>query len=402
MADVSLSVLGFRRDPAPKCFNVGVLKLLISAGEASGDLHGARLLRSIAQRRPVAAFGMGGTRLATEGLEILVRSEAVSVVGISEVFEKLPALFRARRALAAEARRRAPDAAVLIDFPDFHAVLARGLDRAGVPLVYYVSPQVWAWRKGRARIIARRARRIVTLFPFEAEIYRGLGADAVCAGHPLVDDVREALASPSPLPAKTRPRLLLLPGSRTAEVRRHWAPMAGAAESLARRRGLEAVAVRAPGLPEGLYPGARERGITLAGGGAAALLASADLALVASGTATLEAALCGTPMIVLYRTSRASFAVGRLLVHVPWVSLVNILAREEVVPELLQERVTADGLVKETEALLDSPERLERMRRGLARVAKELGPPGASRRAAEAVIEAVEGGARRPERAASR
>lgn len=372
-------------------FTLKRLNLLISAGEASGDLHGARLLAALRRRRPdLKSFGMGGPLLEAQGLERVVRSEALSVVGISEVFEKLPRLFRALSAMRASVRARRPDAAILIDFPDFHGLLARSLRRDGVPLIYYVSPQVWAWRRGRARAIARRALKIITLFPFEAEIYRALGADAVCAGHPLVDDVREGLARPSPLPPKTRRRLLLLPGSRTAELARHWEPMAAAARALAARFDLEPIAVRADGVPESLFVGAAERGIRVLAAGKHALLASADLAFVASGTATLEAALCGAPMIVVYRTSRASFAVGKLLVRVPWISLVNIVARAEIVPELLQEDVTAARLEKEGEALLNDSDRTRRMREGLARVSRELGPPGASDRAADAVLEALE------------
>ena len=368
------------------------LNLLISSGEASGDLHGARLLRALRERRPdLTSFGMGGPRLIAAGLSPVVRPESISVVGVFEVFEKLPALSRALRALRDAARRRRPDAAVLIDFPDFHGLLARRLKREGIPLVYYVSPQVWAWRPGRARVIARMARRIITLFPFEAQIYRDLGADAVWAGHPLVDDVREGLARPSPLPPKRRRRLLLLPGSRTAELARHWEPMASAAERLARRLDLEVVAIRAGELPEELFTGAARRGITVVATGLHALLATADLALVASGTATLEAALCGTPMIVLYRTSPASYAIGRSLIHLRWISLANIVAGEEVVPELLQNDVTADRLEAEALALLENPERLARMKSGLAGVARALGPPGGSERAAEAVLEAVDG-----------
>jgi lipid-A-disaccharide synthase len=367
------------------------LKLLISAGEASGDQHGARLLEALRRKRPnLSAFGMGGPRLAAAGLSVIVPSESLSVVGISEVLEKLPSLLRAKSALVESARAERPDAAILIDFPDFHGLLAGKLRSLGIPIIYYVSPQVWAWRRGRARTIARRARRIITLFPFEAEIYRKLGADTVWAGHPLVDAVREGLGQPSPLPPKKRRRLLLLPGSRTAELRRHWLPMAEAASRLARRQDLELVAVRAPGLAEDLFAGAAEKGITLAVSGMHALLATADLGFVASGTATLETALCGAPMIVVYKTSAASFAVGKLLVRVPWISLVNIVAGEEVVPELLQDDVTADRLEREGAALLDSPDRLAGMREGLARVAGRLGPPGGSDRAAEAVLGALE------------
>ena len=378
------------------------MNLLVSAGEASGDLHGSRLVRALGRRRCLTAFGMGGARLAAEGVDCVARSEDLSVMGVSEVFGRLPAVFRAYAALRREATLRRPDAAVLIDFPDFNAVLARRLWKQGVPLIYYVSPQVWAWRPARAGVIARRARRILTLFPFEAEIYRRLGADAVWTGHPIVEDVREGLAEPSPFPAKTRPRLVLLPGSRRAEIRRIWPPLREAAAALTRRHGMEAFVIRAPGASDDLYPGAREAGVSLVAAGTHALLASADLAVVASGTATLETALCGTPMIVVYRASPSSFAIGRRLVKVPWISLVNIVAGEGVVPELLQEDVTPDLLEREATTLLGSPELLERMRRGLDRVARELGPPGASERAAEAVIEGVEGGAPPAAQAAGR
>jgi lipid-A-disaccharide synthase len=332
---------------------------------------------------------MGGARLQEAGLETVVRSEALSVVGISEVVEKLPALASALRALDREALRRKPAAAIIIDFPDFHALLSRRLHRDGVPLVYYVSPQVWAWRPWRARTIARRARRIITLFPFEAEIYRRLGADAVCGGHPLVEDVQEGLRTPSPLPAKSRRRLVLMPGSRSGELDRNWGVMSAAAARLAGRFDLEVVAARAPALSEDLFAGARQRGIPIVTTGLHALLATADLAFVASGTATLEAALCGAPMVVVYRVSGVSWAVAGLLVHLRWASLVNIVAEEEVVPELLQGRFTVENLEREGAELLSSPGRREAMKAGLARVARALGPPGASARAAEYVLSAI-------------
>ncbi|HEY6100541.1 MAG TPA: lipid-A-disaccharide synthase, partial [Anaeromyxobacter sp.] len=367
------------------------MNLLISCGEASGDIYGSRLVRAIAARKPaVHFFGMGGRRLAEAGVDRLVSSESLSVVGIFEVAAKLPAVFSALSRLEDGARSRRPAAAVLVDFPDFHALLARRLARLGVPLVYYVSPQVWAWRRGRARTIAARARRIVTLFPFEADIYRAVGGEAVWAGHPLVDDVREGLSRPSPLPPKAGRRLVLLPGSRRGEIARHWKPMAEAALRLARRHGLEVAAVLAPGVTASSLEGAEENGIRVVTEGLHPLLASADLAFVASGTATLEAALCGAPMVVFYRTSWASYAVGKLLIRVPWISLPNIVAGEEVVPELVQGQATARRLEEEGEAILASPERAAAMRAGLARVAERLGPPGGSERAADAVLDAIE------------
>jgi lipid-A-disaccharide synthase len=379
------------------------LNLLISAGEASGDLHGARLLAALRRRKPsLTAFGMGGGRLAAAGLERLARAEDLSVMGFAEVLERLPSVLRALSALRAAAARRRPEAAVLIDFPDFHAALSRRLRREGVPLIYYVSPQVWAWRPGRARVIAERARRILTLFPFETAIYERYGADAVCTGHPVVDDVQEALANEPEPPPKTGPRLVLLPGSRRSEVRLHWPPMRDAAASLRARRGVEAFVSLAPGLEADLYPGAAEAGIRLAGPGTHRLVASADLAFVASGTATLEVALCGTPLVVVYRTSRSSFAIGSALVRVPWISLVNLVAQEAVVPEILQDRLTPEALCREAHVLLDDAERRRTMVRGLERVARELGPPGASDRAADAVLEVIEGGGRVSARAAGR
>ena len=366
------------------------MNLLLSAGEASGDLHGARLLKALQLRHPgLTAFGMGGARLAEAGLDMVVRSEALSVVGISEVLEKLPALRGALRRLDRAALARKPEGAVVIDFPDFHGFLSRRLKRDGVPIVYYVSPQVWAWRRWRARTIAGRARRIITLFPFEAEIYRAFGADAVCAGHPLVEDVEEGLRTPSPLPPKARRRLVLMPGSRPKELERNWPPMSGAAARLQKRFDLEVVAMRASALPDTLFPGAHERGIAVVTTGLHALLSDADLAFVASGTATLEAALCGAPMVVVYRVSAVSWAIVSALVHLRWASLVNIVAGEEIVPELIQNRFTVENLEREGAALLSSPARLETMKAGLARVAELLGPPGASGRAAEYVLSAL-------------
>jgi lipid-A-disaccharide synthase len=380
------------------------VNLLLSAGEASGDLYGSRLLRALSARiSPLTAFGMGGPRLADGGLERVARSEDLSVMGFSEIVGKLPAVFRALSALRRGAAARRPDAAVLIDFPDFHAALSRRLQRDGIPLIYYVSPQVWAWRPARARVIARRARRVLTLFSFEADIYRRLGGDAIWTGHPIVDEVREGLSSAAPVPDKARPRLVLLPGSRRGEVLRHWPPMRDAAVRLACKRGAEAFAVRAPGIAEEEYPGAAQAGVELTSSGIHPLLASADVAMVASGTATLEAALCGSPMVVAYRTSPTNLAIAKMLVNVPWgISLVNIVAQERVVPELLQEQVNPERLASEAEALLESSSRREQMKRALERVAAALGPPGASERAAEAVIEAVSGGARSAARAASR
>jgi lipid-A-disaccharide synthase len=369
------------------------MRLLFSAGEASGDLHGSRLLEELVARVPdLEAAGLGGSRMERAGLQRLARAEDLDVVGIFEVAEHLPAVWRSYRALVDEARKRRPTAAVLIDYPDFNLLLARRLARLGVPVIYYVSPQVWAWRPGRVRVMARTVRRMITLFPFEEPIYRAAGVDVVCAGHPLVDEVSRALASDeTPRPPAGKRRLVLMPGSRPGEIARHWPVLREAALILAREFPLETVVVRPGHIDPARYAGAAEKGITLFSGSHYGLLASAALLLVASGTSTLEGALCGTPMVVIYKTSVATFALARRLVRVPHVALANIVAGERVVPELIQQDATPEGIAREARGILASAERAEKMREGLARAAALLGPGGASARAAEAILQLAEG-----------
>jgi lipid-A-disaccharide synthase len=370
------------------------MRLLFSAGETSGDLHGSRLLEQIATRaRGVEAFGLGGPRMERAGLLRLARAEDLDVVGIFEVARRLPAVWRCYRALLAGVRERRPAAAVLIDYPDFNLLLARRLSRMAVPVIYYVSPQVWAWRPGRVKVMARTVRRMITLFPFEQDIYRSAGLDVVCAGHPLVDEVARALASqPAPPPPAGRGRLVLMPGSRPGEIARHWPVLREAALRLGREFPLESIVVRPSHVDAARYSGAAESGIAVFSGSHYGLLSTASLLLVASGTSTLEGALCGTPMVVIYKTSSATFALARRLVRIPNVALANIVAGERVVPELLQEEATAENIVREAREILASPGRRDAIRLGLARAAAALGPGGASGRAADAVLEAAGAG----------
>ena len=365
------------------------MKVFVSAGETSGDRLGASLLRELARRRPdLAFFGMGGPRMESEGLSRVADSASVSVVGLFEVVAKLPAVWRTARRLERAAARERPAAAILIDFPDFHFRLGKRLARIGIPVIYYVSPQVWAWRPGRVSVMRSFVRRMITLFPFEIEIYRGAGIDAVCAGHPLVDEVDAHLDGEAPVPrAAGRKRIAIMPGSRAGEVRRHWPVLRDAARRLAASRDAEIVVVPAPGLPKELFPGSG--GMTFHRGDPEPLLRACDVLLVSSGTSTLQAALRGAPMVVVYRTSAATMALARRLVKTPHIALANIVAGDRVVPELIQEEATVERVFREAARFLDSAEEAEAVRRRWSTLRERLGPRGAAARAAEAVLEVL-------------
>jgi lipid-A-disaccharide synthase len=404
-------------------------QLLVVAGEASGDMHGARLLTELRRLVPgVAAFGLGGSELRDAGLEAVADSSEVAVVGIVEVLKVLPRIREVFAALLAEVDRRRPRAAVLIDFPDFNLRLARQLKRRGIPVIYYISPQVWAWRRGRVKTIARRVDAMLVLFPFEVDFYRRSGVQAVHVGHPLVDEVPQ-LASAWETGEPGEPggpaeggglglpggvagpvRLALLPGSRRGEIEALLPVMLAAVERLAAEVAVEVALIRAPTIPEALLAGHLERFRGRSGGatgerGSAdfavrvvsldrfAVIAAAHLALCASGTATLEVGLLGTPMIVLYKLARWTYVLARLLVRLPNFALVNLVLGREVVPELLQGEAEPERIAAEALRLLRDRDARARLRTGLADLRPRLGEGGASLRAARQVAGWLEGGA---------
>lgn len=374
--------------------------LLMVAGEASGDLHGARLLAALRRHRPgLTAFGLGGHELAAAGLDRVGDSREISVVGLTEVarvFERARELFDR---ILAEVERRRPRVAVLVDFPDFNLRLARQLAWSGVPIVYYVSPQVWAWRRGRVRTIAQTVAKMLVLFPFEVPFYRRHGVPVVHVGHPLVDEVPvlpQAWDSESGGRAE-RVRIALLPGSRRSEVEAILPVLAAAVDRLARDLPLEPRWIQAPSLAEDDL----ERRLAALGhageivrGDRFEAIADSHLALCASGTATLEVGLLGTPMIVVYRLSQATYRAARLLVKVPHFSLVNLVLGRTVVPELLQGEARPERIAEVAGGLLRDPGRIGAMRADLAQVRERLGAPGASERAAEEVLALLESGGR--------
>ena len=359
--------------------------MMIVAGEASADLHGARLLRVLRRRIPdLACFGIGGPSLEEAGAEILFKAADLAVVGITEAAAKAPTLLRALSFSRRELARRRPHLLVLIDFPDFNLMLARTAKRLGIPVLYYISPQVWAWRPGRIRTIAARVDHMAVILPFEEALYRRHGVPVTFVGHPLMDAAPHPLRGPWTGPIQVG----LLPGSRDSEVQRHLPAMLAAVERL-RPRYPEAswrVSVAPtvdPPLVAGIlvrhgFPGGYETII----GPTADLLATSTLVVAASGTVTLEAAIAGTPTIIVYKVSPLSYRLGRLLIRVPYIGLANLIAGAPLMPELIQDDANPDAIARSIAALLDDPTRREQMTTALAEVRRRLGPPGATERLA--------------------
>ncbi|MEJ2093395.1 MAG: lipid-A-disaccharide synthase [Syntrophobacterales bacterium] len=382
--------------------------ILIVAGEASGDRHGARLVAEIRQRLPQAQFwGIGGEALAAQGVRLLARAEDLAVVGLTEVTGRLPAVIQALREVNRVLREERPALTILIDFPDFNFLVARLAKWRGVPVMYYISPQVWAWRRHRVRTIARYVDRMVVIFPFEEGFYREWGVPVTFVGHPLKETLpklprREILLKEWGLDPE-RLTMALLPGSRGSEIERHLPLMLAAAqlvrEALPEVQFLLPLASTAPrGLVEGMIrrflgEGPGNTGpfspIRIIPGQAYAALAAAHLAVVASGTVTVEAALAGTPTVIMYRLAPLTFQVAKLLIRVDHIGMANLLAGEGLFPELIQEECTPESLAREVLRWVREPERLARVRPGLARAVERLGPPGASRRAAEVALEVI-------------
>lgn len=368
------------------------MRVLLVAGEASGDLHGANLLQALREEHPtVEAFGIGGDRLESAGLECIARIEELSLMGFAEVVRELPRVIAMARRVRREALRRRPAVAVLIDAPDFNLPLASRLHRVGIPVVLYVSPQVWAWRSGRVRRIRRDVARVLCILPFEQEYFGGHRVDAEYVGHPLVDELFPLMQAP---PAREPSTLALLPGSRWHEVSSLLPPMVQAAEILhASEPNLKVRVLVAPGL-------ARDRLSSLVEPCVLPLewvsedrhrvLAGASVALVASGTATLECALLAVPMVVGYRVHPLTFFLARRLVRVPFIGLANLVAGRAVAPELVQKACTPVALASHAQSLMLGGGEVQR--EGLLEVRRRLGDPGASRRAAAAVLKIALGG----------
>lgn len=377
------------------------MRVFFSAGEASGDALGAALIAALKARDPsLEAYGMGGPRMTAAGLRREVDASELNVMGLVEVLRHLPRLFRLRDRVVQVALQNPPDVAVLIDVPDFNVRVAQHLKAAGIKVVFYVGPSVWAWRPGRVHRYRRVLDRLLVLFPFERPIWERAGVDVVCVGHPMLDEIPQAATS-----ALIRPRTVaLLPGSRRGEVERHFGIMLEAARRLVERGLVERFVVPvAPTLEVEWLRGFVARAGLLErtelvedveGPRRRAAVAGSELAMVVSGTATLETALLGRPQIIAYRANWISYWIYRLMITLRHVGLPNIIAGREVAPELLQGKLTAEGLAQAAARILSDPGAKAEAVQATAEIRDRLGPPGGAERAAAAVLDLAR--ARRP------
>lgn len=367
------------------------MKLAIVAGEASGDLHASEVVRELRELDPqLEMFGIGGDLLARERMTLLHHAREMGIVGLFNVLRHLPMFRRVFNELIEKIAAERPDVVFLVDYPEFNLRVAKRCKELGLKVVYYISPQLWAWRRGRVRHIAKYVDRMIVIFPFEEEFYKSHDVPVTYVGHPLIEqlaDVRKPARRPDTL------RIALLPGSRRMEVRSLLPAMLDAVRILREERTVDAYIIQAPTIAhEALEAIVAESGVSVPilpndrGEGVAA----ADVTLSSSGTATLESAILGTPVVVMYRLSRATYFLGKRLVSLPHFSLVNIIAGHEVVPELIQEDVNGVRIAEEVRKLV-APGRYEWVRRELEIIRGKLGTPGASRRAAEEIHKMVAG-----------
>ena len=369
-------------------------QILLSAGEASGDMYAARLAVALQARTDARIFGMGGDQMRAAGVEVITDYSEVSVLGITEIVSHLPQLLRAMRRLVGAARERRPALAIVTDFPGFHLRLARKLKRRGVHNVYYICPQFWAWRPWRVRIVRRRFALALCIFPFEEKFFADAGVPVKFIGHPLVGNVapsqtREQFFAAHALDPAL-PLVTILPGSRRSELARHLSVLRQACVNIHNALPVQFVVAAAPGragslrhdwsagLPQGLT-------VTVVEGQTYDALSHANASIVSSGTATVEAALLDAPMIVVYRVTPLTALLAKPLVRTKHFSMVNLIAGKAVVPELIQQDFTADNVATQTLRLLRDPSATAAMRAELAEVRRRLGPPGAVERAADAI-----------------
>ncbi len=366
------------------------------AGEASGDLHGSGVVRELKAKVPkIDVFGVGGDNMKREGMELVYHVKELSVMGFAEVLSKLPLLRSVQRTLAGLLRYRRPDLVLLIDFPGFNLRFARRVKKYGIPVFYYISPQVWAWGKRRVRTMKRIVDKMLVVFPFEQTIYEKEGIPVEFVGHPLLDAIEDDDKTNLDRAGFCKrcgfdpdKRILgLFPGSRMDEIKNHLSVMVRAALLLREEYNLEIGVSCAPTLPNSFYEELlpTDSDVRLVEGNAFGLMRYSDAAAVASGTATVEASCFKTPMVVVYRTSWPSYLIGRLLVRVEHIGMVNILAGRRVVPELVQGQLTVANLARELGVYFTNEDSRLRVRGELAQVCGMLGQPGASERVADTI-----------------
>ncbi|PID57694.1 lipid-A-disaccharide synthase [candidate division KSB3 bacterium] len=372
------------------------VRIMIVTGEASGDLHGAHLVRALRQQLPaVEISGVGARHLQQEGITLLSSSDELAVVGIVEVVKKIGTVLRVYKKLLRSLKEHPPDLLILVDYPEFNLRLARVARVREIPIVYYISPQVWAWRSGRVKLIQRLVKKMIVIFPFEREFYQRRGVDVEWVGHPLIESVKATLSKDEFCRqhglAAQQPILGLLPGSRESEIERLLPVMLAAAQSLHEQEpALQFVLPLASSLDNS--PVIQEHipaFVRLIRRQTYDAIHAADLIVTASGTVTVEAAILGTPMIICYRVAPLTFRLGKKFLKVPFIGMVNLIAGKEVAKELIQTAASPKRIAEEVIALLSHPDDLAAIKAELRIVRQKLGEPGAAERAARVIADVI-------------
>ena len=375
---------------------------MIIAGEASGDMHGARLVRAIKQRSPDAfVFGVGADAMQGEGARIIVDSRQLSVVGLTEVISKLPTIYRAMDSVKKAMQRLRPDLLIPIDFPDFNFRIAAAAKKLKIPVLYYISPQIWAWRQSRVKKIKRLVDHMAVILPFEASFYHKHGVPVSFVGHPLLDRIPSPCARSSKCSDSEKPVIGLLPGSREKEVATLLPVMLQAAQRI--NRSLPAVKFLvscSSSIQEDLLEGifrqyAGSLDVSIVKGPVEPIFQKSAILVCASGTVTLEAALHGTPTIIVYKVSPLSYWLGKRLIKVDYIGIANLIAEKQLMPELIQEEASPRPIAETVIRMLSEPEKLKQLEKKLLGVRDLLGGAGASDRVAKIAFDLIERSARK-------
>ncbi|MCX5685901.1 MAG: lipid-A-disaccharide synthase [Candidatus Omnitrophica bacterium] len=370
-------------------------KILIVAGEPSGDLHASNLVKDLKTLRPnLTFFGIGGVLSKKAGVDIVFDITPLALVGVVEVLKNIFTVGRAYKDILRKVDSENPDLAILVDYPGFNLRLAKALKKRSIPVIYYISPQVWAWGRDRINIIKRRVKKILVFFKFEEELYKTYGIDAEFVGHPLLDTVKTTLPKDEILKtyglSKGKPVIALLPGSRTSELKTLLPAMLAGARIIDRKLGgVQFIIAKYRGLPRDLYENLIKNmklDVRIAEGDTYNILGASDFAIVASGTATLETAMIGTPLIIVYKAHPITYLLYKIVSDIKFLGIVNIIAGKEVVPEILQYEMTPDHIAARVVGLMRDEAGLSAMRDELGRVKSSLGSPGASLRAARSIL----------------
>jgi lipid-A-disaccharide synthase len=371
--------------------------ILIIAGEVSGDIHGANLIREMKNSVPnLHFFGIGGDRMKEEGAELFYHINQMSLIGLTEIIKHLPFVFNVINRIVLIAKERNPDLIILIDYPGLNIRIGKRLKKLKKRIFYYISPQVWAWGKNRIKKIAEFTDKMVVILPFEEEIYQNAGIDVEFVGNPLLDIVKTDLTKEEFFTknqlSRNKITIGLLPGSRIQEIRNLLPEMLKAMKIITEKmENVQGIISVSPSIEKSVYDEIIERNFPVKSVEKFnyPIMKYSDLLIVASGTATLEATIFETPMIIVYKVSPITFLFAKLFVKIPYIGLANILAKEKIVPEIIQKKLLGEEIAKEIEKVIKNTEIMEKMRENLGRIKTMLGSSGASKRAAELALKLI-------------